>query len=486
MVLDRTLDIRDGAVRFRVLSGGRGPHLVYFHSFHERGGWSPFLDHLAARYTVLAPFHPGVQGSSGVETLDDVLDLVLAYDELLDGLGIGAAHLVGHFFGGMVAAELAATLRPRGARPTARTPSSTPRNGNGGSRARRSRSCPAATWSCTRSPTPPRRWSRSFSAHEQRGLPRGDRDRPPGELHANPRHGRAGDARDRRRRGGGARDHARGPPRDARGSRGRRLLPRGRGGRLCHRTDARHRRRMDRAMIKRFHALYVGQIELENIGSKGTPADARRYGNERLSEVFFAARDVAQLMDELGYYALWTAEHHFQREGYECFPNLIQLSLWLATQTRRLKLGCAFNVLPMWHPIRLAEDYAMADIVTDGRVIMGVGRGYHSREVETFGEPVIDQAANRELFEEQIELLLKCFNEKSFSHHGKRYDCPPSVEYRGYQVTEITCVPRPKHLPVPIWMPIASSKSIDYMASMNFKAMVILNVEKILDDYIRA
>src|SRR5438034_416363 len=116
MVLDRTLDIRDGAVRFRVLSGGRGPHLVYFHSFHERGGWSPFLDHLAARYTVLAPFHPGVQGSSGVETLDDVLDLVLAYDELLDGLGIGAAHLVGHFFGGMVAAELAATLRPRAAK----------------------------------------------------------------------------------------------------------------------------------------------------------------------------------------------------------------------------------------------------------------------------------------------------------------------------------------------------------------------------------
>jgi len=113
---DRTLDIRDGAVRFRVLSAGRGPHLVSFHSFHERGGWSPFLDRLAARYTVHAPFHPGVQGSSGVEALDDVLDLVLAYDELFDALGIGAAHLVGHFFGGMVAAELAATLRPRAAK----------------------------------------------------------------------------------------------------------------------------------------------------------------------------------------------------------------------------------------------------------------------------------------------------------------------------------------------------------------------------------
>jgi alkanesulfonate monooxygenase SsuD/methylene tetrahydromethanopterin reductase-like flavin-dependent oxidoreductase (luciferase family) len=52
---------------------------------------------------------------------------------------------------------------------------------------------------------------------------------------------------------------------------------------------------------------------------------------------------------------------------------LVQLGLWLATQTKRLKFGCAFNILPMWHPIRLAEDYAMADIVTDGRVIMGVG-----------------------------------------------------------------------------------------------------------------
>src|SRR5262245_30310083 len=82
------------------------------------------------------------------------------------------------------------------------------------------------------------------------------------------------------------------------------------------------------------------------------------------------ARDVALLMDRLGYDVLWTAEHHFQREGYECLPNLIQLGLWLATQTERLKFGCAFNILPMWHPIRLAEDYAMADVVTDGRIVM--------------------------------------------------------------------------------------------------------------------
>ena len=185
-------------------------------------------------------------------------------------------------------------------------------------------------------------------------------------------------------------------------------------------------------MIKSFHVLYVGQIELDNIGLAGTPANERRYSDERLREAFATARDVARTMDELGYDVLWTAEHHFQREGYECLPNLIQLGLWLATQTERLKFGCAFNVLPMWHPIRLAEDYAMADIVTDGRVIMGVGRGYHTREVETFGAPLLDAEANRALFEEQLQLLLKCFNEDAFHHKGKYYECPPPVDYRGY------------------------------------------------------
>ena len=114
MIDDRTIEIRDG-VAFRVLSAGRGAPLVWLHSFHDRGGWSPFLDRLAERYAVHAPFHPGVQGSRGVERLDDLLDLVLAYDELLDRLGLDAAHLAGHFFGGMIAAELAATFPRRAA-----------------------------------------------------------------------------------------------------------------------------------------------------------------------------------------------------------------------------------------------------------------------------------------------------------------------------------------------------------------------------------
>src|SRR5215212_9112865 len=203
-------------------------------------------------------------------------------------------------------------------------------------------------------------------------------------------------------------------------------------------------------MITKFSVLYVGQIDLENVGRDGTPADERRYPNERLVEVFQMSKEVAQLMDELGYYCLWTAEHHFQREGYEVLPNLILLSTWLATQTKQLKFGCGFNVLPMWHPIRLAEDYALADIVTAGRIVMGVGRGYHTREVESFGAPLLDAEKNRALFEEQLQLLLTCFNEPEFRFKGQFYECPPEVDYRGYRLKDLTLVPRPKHLPVEV------------------------------------
>jgi len=239
-------------------------------------------------------------------------------------------------------------------------------------------------------------------------------------------------------------------------------------------------------MIRQFSVLYVGQIELENIGKGGTPADARRYPNERLVEAYRTVVEVARLMDDLDYYCLWTAEHHFQREGYEVFPNLILLGTYLAAVTRRLKFGCAFNVLPMWHPIRLAEDYAVADILTNGRVIMGIGRGYHSREVESFGAPVLDHAANLELFEEQFELMMKAFNEEAFSHRGKQYTVPPPIPYRGYELTELTLVPRPIHRPVEMWQPIASGKTIDFIARHGIKGMVTLNGEKLTDQVFRA
>ena len=68
-------------------------------------------------------------------------------------------------------------------------------------------------------------------------------------------------------------------------------------------------------------------------------------------------------MDRLGYDTMWLTEHHFQYEGYEVVPNLILFGLHLANQTERLRLGQMFNVVPQWHPLRLAEDFALADIL---------------------------------------------------------------------------------------------------------------------------
>jgi alkanesulfonate monooxygenase SsuD/methylene tetrahydromethanopterin reductase-like flavin-dependent oxidoreductase (luciferase family) len=133
-------------------------------------------------------------------------------------------------------------------------------------------------------------------------------------------------------------------------------------------------------MLTSFGAQYAGYIDMENMGYEGTPANDRCYANDRLCEVFDNARAMAQLVEKNGYDVFWTAEHHFQREGYECIPNVLLLNVYLASQTNRIKLGCALNITPMWHRLRLAEDFAMADILTHGE-IFGVGRGYHTRGV---------------------------------------------------------------------------------------------------------
>ena len=236
-------------------------------------------------------------------------------------------------------------------------------------------------------------------------------------------------------------------------------------------------------MIKRFSVLYVGQIDLDAVGAGGRDPDSRRYSNRQLTQSLEHAQALAQQMDDSGFYCLWAAEHHFQHEGYECIPNLTLLGVHLAGRTRNLKFGAAFNIVPMWHPLRLAEDFAMGDVLTGGRLIFGIGRGYQTREVETFGAPLLDQAANRELFEEQVEIILKAFNQESFSHQGKHYQLPPEVPYRGYQLRELTLVPRPLHTPVEIWQPVTSGRTIEFIAGQGIKGMVALTGEQLVSQF---
>ena len=229
-------------------------------------------------------------------------------------------------------------------------------------------------------------------------------------------------------------------------------------------------------MITKFGSLFAGHVDFEDLGFDATPVNERRLTDERLAGVFGKAEAIVLKMEDLGYDTFWSAEHHFQHEGYECIPNLLMMYVHLANLTKNLKFGCGFNVNPMWHPLRLAEDYATADILTGGRVIFGVGRGYHSREVDTFGVPstITDNDANREMFEEQVEIIMKAFNEESFSYKGKFYDLPPEVPYRGYTLKEITLVPRPRTLPVETYQPIvsASQRAMDFMAKHGIKGII--------------
>jgi pimeloyl-ACP methyl ester carboxylesterase len=111
-----TQDVKawDDRITTRVHRAGQGEPVVFLHGAAGLR-WDPFLDGLAERFSVYAPEHPGTTlgDPDGIRALDDLWDLVLYYDELFDALGLEAPAVVGHSFGGMVAAEIAATLRGR-------------------------------------------------------------------------------------------------------------------------------------------------------------------------------------------------------------------------------------------------------------------------------------------------------------------------------------------------------------------------------------
>ncbi len=99
-------------------------------------------------------------------------------------------------------------------------------------------------------------------------------------------------------------------------------------------------------MITKFDSLFAGHIDMDNAGYAGAAVNDRRFPNEDLVGVFDKAQAMAQLMDRVGYNAFWMAEHHFQHEGYECIPNVLMMALHLAHVTKRLKIGCGFNITP--------------------------------------------------------------------------------------------------------------------------------------------
>src|SRR6266705_2545426 len=109
----------------------------------------------------------------------------------------------------------------------------------------------------------------------------------------------------------------------------------------------------------RIGVFLFGAVEMgETLGAGGPEPTARRYAQHDFRRAADRILETGVLADELGFDSFWLTEHHFQHEGYEIVPNGILLGAFLAERTRRIRIGTMFNIVPQWHPLRLAEDFA--------------------------------------------------------------------------------------------------------------------------------
>ncbi len=142
-----------------------------------------------------------------------------------------------------------------------------------------------------------------------------------------------------------------------------------------------------------------------------------------------------ELAEEGGFEAIVVPERHGRTECF--FPSSLVLLSIIAARTSRIRLGTYILVLPLHHPIHVAEQVAMIDQVSRGRVIFGVAAGYHSGYSQMFGVPHHERGAR---FEEQVEIIRRAWTEERFSYHG-----------RYYQFTDVLVTPKPYQTPMPEW-----------------------------------
>jgi len=236
-------------------------------------------------------------------------------------------------------------------------------------------------------------------------------------------------------------------------------------------------------------------VPMPDAGSDSVTPTSRRYDNNAVIECYRNLVEWARTADSLGYDTMWLTEHHFQYEGYEVLPNLILFGQHLAGQTKNLRLGQMFNVVPQWNPLRLAEDFAIADIITGGRMEFGVGRGTVPREAWPLGTVVAsgdnDMSAehdriNRQIFEESLEIIKRAWTNERFSFRGEHFTLPADdIPDRGSNVDDLTLIPRPER-PIDIYQPVTSPETIEYVPRAGHKAVYWLqNAESQLDKWNR-
>src|SRR5205085_1839499 len=166
--------------------------------------------------------------------------------------------------------------------------------------------------------------------------------------------------------------------------------------------------------------------------------------------------DIAQAAESLGFGNVWLAEHHFSTYGYLSRPA--QLATFIAAKTTRLRVGTAVIVVPLHHPLIVAEEIATLDLLAGGRVDIGLGRGSQLYE---FGRLGFGLDTSRQRWEEWVDVILKAFEGKPFTYAGKLFKIP-----------ETTFFPQPLQKPhPPIWVTAQSPESIEATVRRGFNVL---------------
>jgi alkanesulfonate monooxygenase SsuD/methylene tetrahydromethanopterin reductase-like flavin-dependent oxidoreductase (luciferase family) len=170
--------------------------------------------------------------------------------------------------------------------------------------------------------------------------------------------------------------------------------------------------------------------------------DNRRGANEFVADIL----DEATYAEAVGLHSAWIGEHHFSTLGVLSCPDLVLAQV--AARTTRIRLAPAVTVLPLHHPIRVAEQWATLDLLSGGRVDFAAGRGYDRREYKPFNVSFED---NQSIFEEGMALVRRLWtSEERLSHHGKHY-----------RFDDVTITPKPVQRPIPMYVASFSQPSIE-------------------------
>lgn len=166
--------------------------------------------------------------------------------------------------------------------------------------------------------------------------------------------------------------------------------------------------------------------------------------NKSERQVLKEELDLMRCAEDLGFDSVWASEHHFSEYGFCASPTLTLAAV--AAVTKKIRLGTGVTVLPFNHPLRMAEDIALLDLISDGRVDFGVGRGFQPIEYRGFH---IDQSRSHEIFDEALDIILLAWTQHKLDYPGKHFR---------FEVEQVMPKPLQKPHP-PVWVAAVSADS---------------------------